>query len=326
MSVNVSEISDLINSGELEQANDILGTDPGSHPPAEWHLLKTKVLTRLGLFDDAEQYIDQAIELNENNKEASFDLAYTLDLHGEDERAMDLYEACIQDVPLPVNALINLAVLYEDHGRYEDAEACLEQILTAYPNHKRAALFLQDIQSSQNMYYDEDHERDMEKRNAILDIPISDFELSVRSRNCLKKMNINTLGDLLHTTEAELLAYKNFGETSLNEIKAMLAQKGLRLGQGLEESKSRPQPALAPGTSSVDSAILMKPVSELEFSVRSRKCLHRLGIVTLGDLASKTEAELMASKNFGQTSLDEVKQRLAENGLALREVEGRRRV
>jgi DNA-directed RNA polymerase subunit alpha len=44
-------------------------------------------------------------------------------------------------------------------------------------------------------------------------------------------MNIKSLGDLLKTTEQELLAYKNFGETSLNEIKALLAQKGLRLGQ-----------------------------------------------------------------------------------------------
>jgi len=38
-------------------------------------------------------------------------------------------------------------------------------------------------------------------------------------------MNINTLGDLLRISEAELLAYKNFGETSLNEIKVMLKQK-----------------------------------------------------------------------------------------------------
>ena len=71
-------------------------------------------------------------------------------------------------------------------------------------------------------------------RNAVMEIPISDFELSVRSRNCLKKMNIRSLGDLLKTSEQELLSYKNFGETSLNEIKALLASKGLRLGQNAE--------------------------------------------------------------------------------------------
>ena len=52
-------------------------------------------------------------------------------------------------------------------------------------------------------------------------------------------MKIRTLGDLLKITEAELLSYKNFGETSLVEIKAMLSQKGLRLGQGLEGQYSQ---------------------------------------------------------------------------------------
>ena len=55
-------------------------------------------------------------------------------------------------------------------------------------------------------------------------------------------MNIRTLGDLLQTTEQELLSYKNFGETSLNEIKALLAQKGLRLGQAVEDPKARRPP------------------------------------------------------------------------------------
>ena len=64
--------------------------------------------------------------------------------------------------------------------------------------------------------------------------------------------------------------------------------------------------------------VLAKPVSELELSVRSRKCLQRLNINTIGELAIRTEAELLGTKNFGQTSLVEIKQRLTENGLALR--------
>ena len=47
-------------------------------------------------------------------------------------------------------------------------------------------------------------------------------------------MNIRTLGDLTRTTEAALLASKNFGETSLAEIKEMMTSKGLRLGMALE--------------------------------------------------------------------------------------------
>ena len=155
-----------------------------------------------------------------------------------------------------------------------------------------------------------------------MDTPVSDFELSVRSRNCLKKMNINTLGDLLRVSEAELLAYKNFGETSLNEIKAMLKQKGLRIGQLKEESQRSTRPSPPRYTAPSGSPdLLNKYLSEIEFSGRSRKCLQRLGLVTLGDLLMKTDAELLATKNFGQTSLNEIKLRLNEFSLTLRKAE-----
>src|SRR6185436_18237744 len=113
----------------------------------------------------------------------------------------------------------------------------LEAILDTNPNHERAKLYMKDVESARSMFYDEDMDRRGDRRNAVLEIPITDFKLSVRSRNCLKKMNIRSLGDLLKTTEAELLSYKNFGETSLNEIKALLAQKGLRLGQASDGEK-----------------------------------------------------------------------------------------
>src|SRR5580658_11262240 len=96
---------------------------------------------------------------------------------------------------------------------------------------------MKDVDSARSMFYDDDDTHRGDRRNQVLEIPITDFELSVRSRNCLKKMNIRSLGDLLRTTEQELLSYKNFGETSLNEIKALLAQKGLRLGQAAEGDK-----------------------------------------------------------------------------------------
>ena len=83
------------------------------------------------------------------------------------------------------------------------------------------------------MIYDEEKEKMKTRHHQTLEIPISDFELSVRSRNCLRKMNIYTIGDLLNITEAELLSYKNFGETSLREIKIILEAKGLFLGMAL---------------------------------------------------------------------------------------------
>jgi DNA-directed RNA polymerase subunit alpha len=186
-------------------------------------------------------------------------------------------------------------------------------------------MFLKDIESSLTMHYDETQERSREKRNAILDTPITDFELSVRSRNCLKKMNIHTLGDLLKISEVELLGYKNFGETSLNEIRAMLKQKGLRLGQLKEEdvrlTRPRPQYLRRAGGPEGSPEILNKYLSEIELSSRSRKCLQRLNLVTIGDLVSRSEAELLATKNFGQTSLNEIKAKLTEFGLSLRKTD-----
>jgi DNA-directed RNA polymerase subunit alpha len=57
--------------------------------------------------------------------------------------------------------------------------------------------------------------------------------------------------------------------------------------------------------------VLNKSVADLELSVRSRKALQRLNINSLAELASRTEDELLGCKNFGQTSLNEIKQQLA---------------
>jgi DNA-directed RNA polymerase subunit alpha len=135
-------------------------------------------------------------------------------------------------------------------------------------------------------------------------------------------MNIRTLGDLVKITENELLGYKNFGETSLKEIKDMLSAKGLRLGQALEdggELTGLPVPKPAPEAPGADEGVLSTPIDHIEFSVRARRALDTLGIATLGDLASKSEPDLMSCKNFGQTSLNEIRQRLSEYGLDLRD-------
>jgi DNA-directed RNA polymerase subunit alpha len=59
-------------------------------------------------------------------------------------------------------------------------------------------------------------------------------------------------------------------------------------------------------------------IEELELGVRSYNCLKREGIQTVGDLVSKTEAELLNIPNFGKKSIDEVQDKLTERGLALR--------
>jgi len=83
------------------------------------------------------------------------------------------------------------------------------------------------------MSYSEDEE-EKEAFNENLLRSVDELELSVRSANCLKHANIRLIGDLVQKTEAEILATKNFGRKSLNEIKEILSEMGLSLGMKLD--------------------------------------------------------------------------------------------
>jgi DNA-directed RNA polymerase subunit alpha len=294
----------------------------------------------------AQRYINTALEAQNNgdrlgaieayeaayaadpdNPETCFRLAYNLDLVGEEDEALHLYEQACQCERPALNALMNLAVLYEDRGQYAQAERCILQVLATEPNHERALLYLKDVQASNHMKIDEDEDRNLEKQRALFDTPVTDFDLSVRARNALRKMNIRTLGDLLRVTEAELRSYKNFGEASLEEIKTMLAQRGLRLGESREQAQNQMKQQMyndiagaAEGDDEGDET-MQQSVAELNLSVRARKALALLNINYIGDLITKTEAELMGVKNFGMTSLLEINEKLAERGLSLRQLD-----
>lgn len=290
---------------------------------ATFHFASGIYLEAIGEYADAIAAYRRAVSVESRYTEAHFRLGYLVDLHGSDadeanDEAVAAYEACVKTGRVCVNAVINLGLLYEDRERYHDAIKCYETVLRYYPNHARAKLYLGDAQAATTMFYDREQEKKADRQSQVLKIPVTDFELSVRSRNCLQKMNIRTLGDLIMKSEQELLAYKNFGETSLDEIKNMLTQKGLRLGQGLEEGGSEPTHGRNPLEATTDPAVLDKSIDDLELSVRSRRCMERLGIRSVRDLINKTEVELMAAKNFGMTSLNEIKRKLKELGLDLR--------
>lgn len=72
------------------------------------------------------------------------------------------------------------------------------------------------------------------KRTRALSTRIEDLDFSVRTSNCLRNQGIETLGDLLQKSEAELLATRHFGKKSLSEVKEKLAQYGLSLAEGKE--------------------------------------------------------------------------------------------
>ena len=97
----------------------------------------------------------------------------------------------------------------------------------------------------------------------VLNRSVEELELSVRSYNCLKNANIQTIGDLVQKTESEMLRTKNFGRKSLNEIKELLSSLGLTFGMRFDSQGRLVPPAgvVASAKPSEDEAV---PANEAE--------------------------------------------------------------
>jgi DNA-directed RNA polymerase subunit alpha len=81
-----------------------------------------------------------------------------------------------------------------------------------------------------NLGLDEESDEDNERIRAILNTPVEELELSVRSSNCLKNADIKTIGELTRKTEDDIAKTRNFGKKSLQEIKEKLKEWNLGLG------------------------------------------------------------------------------------------------
>ncbi|MEZ6058380.1 MAG: DNA-directed RNA polymerase subunit alpha C-terminal domain-containing protein [Planctomycetaceae bacterium] len=284
---------------------------------AEYSYQMGCVLSDKGDTFGAIEYFERAVDMDPHHARALFALALQNSLYGNDEEAIQLYERCLSKPPFYTGALINLGLLYDDQENYAAAQYCFEKVLHNDPNNERARLYLKDIEATGDMYYDEETLRQQQKLEQLLARPVTDFELSVRSRNCLAAMDIETLGDLTKISEQELLSGKNFGETSLLEVRELMKQHGLSIGQNLHEKSREPSTSFKDLTPQ-EQAVMAMPVVDLDLSVRSRKCMARLGVTSIGELIQRTPDELLSAKNFGVTSLNELRLKLSELGVKLR--------
>jgi DNA-directed RNA polymerase subunit alpha len=98
---------------------------------------------------------------------------------------------------------------------------------------EQLAVFAQ-LEGVELLAFDQPAQRSSQQFDPILLRPVDELELTVRSANCLKAENIYYIGDLIQRTENELLKTPNLGRKSLNEIKEVLASRGLTLGMKLE--------------------------------------------------------------------------------------------
>jgi len=307
-------------SGQVDEAHkeiERLGNQGESS--ADYWAAKGAVLADTGLpLAETVTAFEKALAIDPGHPTALFAMGVINDRLGNDDEAIACYERSLKRYPASVGALLNLGILFEDRNDFAKAQECYRRILEAYPSHPRARLFLRDSSASGSLQLDEQEQKQRDRLDQVMTLPVSDFELSVRSRNCLQKMGILTLGDLARTTEDEILASKNFGETSLVEIKEMLASKGLSLGQAAQPAAFEEAVVEPSEVAADDQEMHGLPIAELNLSVRARKCTTKLGINTIGDLVRRTAEDLLECKNFGVTSLNEVREKLSERGLKLR--------
>lgn len=92
---------------------------------------------------------------------------------------------------------------------------------------------------------EEEEEEEDKEFLELVNKPITELELSVRSANCLEAANIKTIGDLIQKTEAQMLKYKNFGKKSLSEIQNILQGMNLHLGMNVQERIKKKKTAVA---------------------------------------------------------------------------------
>jgi DNA-directed RNA polymerase subunit alpha len=316
---DVAAAEALRSEGRLDDAAKAIENVEKRDGSADYWALKGSLLAEQGGgLADTVAALEKAIALDAGHPTALFTLGVINDRLGNDDEAKSCYERSLKRYPGTVGALLNLGLLYEDEDDLANAQRCYKRILEAFPTHARARLFLKDSTAASDLKMDEQELKSRDRLDQVMSLPVTDFELSVRSRNCLQKMGILTLGDLARTTELELLESKNFGETSLVEIKEMLASKGLSLGQLATAVVAEEPAGEAEAPSADEQEIYSLPITELNLSVRARKCTTKLGIATIGELVRRTGEDLMECKNFGVTSLNEVREKLSERGLKLR--------
>jgi DNA-directed RNA polymerase subunit alpha len=296
----------LIQSDRLDEADAILSDLTAS---AESDYLVGYLEEQRARIERAINNYEAALEADPGHVEAAFRLANLFDRIGDDDMAVEYYLVCADAWPPYIPGVINLGILYEERGEANAAIDCFRQALAFNPDNERAKLLLRDAQASRSMFYDEKEERERERMSKILKTSVNDFELSVRSRNCLAKMNIFTLGDLISISEQEMLNYKNFGETSLKEVKEMLDHRNLRLGM-LREREERT-------LSKADQKLLNESIDKLELGDKTMAMLGKLGITRIGDLEHYDDLQLYRSEDSGQSLVQELSTAMGALGFKL---------
>lgn len=310
-----SKVKSAPSQSVMQEINAEIKKKPRS---PELHYVRGLLNHYLCDYDKEMQDYEKAVELSAEFAPALLRLGFLYGLTESIEEAEAFYRRLSELRPTYASALINLGLLYEDMREYERAAQCYRLVLRTYPTNERARMYLEDALSAMKMYEVEKGPEVPKPTPEELKVSISELDLSTRTRNALLSAGVQTLGELIEKTEAELLATRSIGEHSIDEIKAFLARRGLGLREA-ERAITPLLPSAGPPVVPSPEALEMS-IEELGLSLRTVKALDAAGISKVGQIIEKTEKEMLAIRHFGRISLQEVKEKLAEKGLRLREV------
>jgi DNA-directed RNA polymerase subunit alpha len=286
------EALDLLEKGRTGE--DDLGSD----------VLLVEAYCSLGQPEKAEELLKKY-----KSAEKSADLLYararTAEANGEYGEAMGLYSAAIEKEPAHAASIFRLALNCDLNGEDARAVELYKLCASLRPAFVGPLLNLGILYEDQGNYYEaiECYKRVLaiEPRHKQAQLYLKDAESSLTMYIDVSRSKRLQRIDEFFGVPADSGDELEEGEGPF----ALMAGQDEDMLGGMEESPELEQK-------------LNTSVEELDLSTRSRKCMDRLGITTVGELVQHTEEDLLATPNFGSTSVNEVKTKLAGLGLSLK--------
>lgn len=159
-----------------------------------------------------------------------------------------------------------------------------------------------------------------EHRLELLSRSIEDLRLSVRARNALRNAGLVTIGKIVARTPEELLSFRGFGRTCLEEVEHLMASLGLQLGAGTDSGWATAEAPSLPVERPLTDAQrgwLSRPLTTLILSIRAQNSFAALGLKWIGDLVLLSSEDLATMKNLGRRTIADMQDELARRGLSL---------
>jgi DNA-directed RNA polymerase alpha subunit len=209
---------------------------------------------------------------------------------------------------------------YRNTDRAHILRAKIERDLRVLANGETAALLSEVLRAPAQLDLREPSQPNKEiaakpvPENLVL---LTILPFSVRAQNVFSNMNLRTLGDLVERCAGDLLAQPNMGRTTLLEIETWLADRGLRLGMDVAGATDHTDDRPEEQQSATANPALSIKLRALNLSTRARSLFDHSRLTYVGDLVSRTEAQLFHEPNVGRTTIRELRAALAGLGLEL---------